>query len=128
VFGFSVDFWAWVSIVCLLFALIAYVVVKKSSKAFFKNVAQIKVYVFAFLFLFFVGISFVKYNNEITSNTAIVMEESVIIKSEPNRSSDNVFELYAGSKVVIISQQNNWSQVRFGANEGWIKDSNVESI
>lgn len=127
-FGFSVDFWAWASIISLLFALIAFVVYKRSNTNLFKRAAQIKTYFFSLLFLLFVVVSSIKYNAEVNSTTAIVMEPSITIKTEPNRVSENAFVLHEGSKVVILSQQNNWSEIRFGANEGWIEDSNIEKI
>lgn len=127
-FGFSVDFWAWTSIVCLLFVLIAFVIFKRTNKSLFKKSARIKTFVYSFLFLLFVVVSTIKYNGEINSTTAIVMEPSITIKTEPNRVSDNAFVLHEGSKIVILSQQNDWSEIRFGANEGWIENQNIEKI
>jgi hypothetical protein len=127
-FGFTVDFWAWMSILSLLFSLVAFVFYKRIEKTLFKSTAKIKMYVFGVLFILFVVVSFIKYNVEVNSNLAIVMEPSVTLKTEPNKISENTFVLHEGSKIVVLREENEWSEIRFGANEGWIENSNIEKI
>lgn len=127
-FGFTVDFWAWMSIISLLFSLIAFVVYKRLEKPFLKNTAKIKMYAFAFLFIVLFSVSYMKYYTETNSNLAIIMEPSVTLKTEPNKVSENAFVLHEGSKVVVLKQENDWSEIRFGANEGWIENLNLEKI
>lgn len=127
-FGLTVDFWAWMSIISLLFALIAFVVYKRLDNRFFKSAAKIKMIVFGVVFVLLVTVSYMKYHTEINSNLAIVMEPSITLKTEPNKVSENTFVLHEGSKVVVLREENEWSEIRFGANEGWIENLNIEKI
>lgn len=64
-----------------------------------------------------------------THNNAIIMAGSVTIKSSPDKSGTDLFQLHEGTKVSIKSKLGDWSEIELGnGNIGWVKSSNIEEI
>ena len=61
-------------------------------------------------------------------NEAIITQGVVNAKSSPDRSGTDLFTLHEGTKVTIRETLGEWSNVRVGQNEGWIKQQNMERI
>ena len=61
-------------------------------------------------------------------NEAIITQGVVNAKSSPDRSGTDLFTLHEGTKVTIRETLGEWSNVRVGQNEGWIRSTNLERI
>lgn len=61
-------------------------------------------------------------------NEAIITQGVVNAKSSPDRSGTDLFTLHEGTKVTIRETIGEWSNVRVGSNEGWIRLSCLERI
>jgi tetratricopeptide (TPR) repeat protein len=61
-------------------------------------------------------------------NEAIITQGVVNAKSSPDRSGTDLFTLHEGTKVTIRETLGEWSNVRVGSNEGWIRSTNLERI
>ena len=61
-------------------------------------------------------------------NEAIITQGVVNAKSSPDRSGTDLFTLHEGTKVTIREVLGEWSNVRVGSNEGWIRLSCLERI
>ena len=61
-------------------------------------------------------------------NEAIITQGVVNAKSSPDRSGTDLFTVHEGTKVTIRETLGEWSNVRVGSNEGWIKQQNMERI
>ena len=60
---------------------------------------------------------------------AVVMTETVTIKSSPDKESTELFVLHEGAKVTIIDQVGEWLRIKIAdGNNGWMLASNVEKI
>ena len=59
---------------------------------------------------------------------AIITQGVVNAKSSPDRSGTDLFTLHEGTKVTIRETIGEWSNIRVGNNEGWIRTSNLERI
>ena len=63
------------------------------------------------------------------SAQAIIMSETVTIKSEPNASSEKLFTLHEGTKVNVLETTNEWSKIKLpNGNEGWMKITDIQDI
>ena len=63
------------------------------------------------------------------SAQAIIMSETVTIKSEPNTASEKLFTLHEGTKVSVLETTNEWSKIKLpNGNEGWMKVTDIEDI
>ena len=61
-------------------------------------------------------------------NEAIITQGVVNAKSSPDRSGTDLFTVHEGTKVTIRETIGEWSNVRVGQNEGWIRSSCLERI
>lgn len=78
-----------------------------------------------------VSISFatVRHNQLTQHNNAIIMSPTVTVKSSPDRSGTDLFQLHEGTKVTIHSTLDKWVEVKLGnGNIGWIETTNIEKI
>lgn len=65
----------------------------------------------------------------INHRDAIVMTGVISVKSSPDRSGTNLFELHEGTKVSIKSTLGNWTEIKLGnGNIGWVEQQNIEKI
>lgn len=61
-------------------------------------------------------------------NEAIITQGVVNAKSSPDRSGTDLFTVHEGTKVTIRETLGEWSNVRVGQNEGWIRSNCLERI
>ena len=83
----------------------------------------------AFLFSLISGLNAISLHNRDTlRNEAIITQGVVNAKSSPDRSGTDLFTIHEGTKVTIRETLGEWSNVRVGSNEGWIRSSCLERI
>lgn len=62
-------------------------------------------------------------------NEAIVMSGVVTVKSSPDKSGTDLFQLHEGTKVSIKSTLGGWTEIKLGnGNIGWVENPNIEKI
>ncbi|HEY6914142.1 MAG TPA: tetratricopeptide repeat protein [Paludibacter sp.] len=60
---------------------------------------------------------------------AIVMTGAVTVKSSPDKSGTDLFQLHEGTKVVVKSTLGRWTEIILGnGNIGWVEQENIENI
>lgn len=60
---------------------------------------------------------------------AIIMSGVVTIKSSPDRSGTDLFQLHEGTKVLLKTELGNWAEIEIGNGSlGWIEKKNIEQI
>lgn len=58
---------------------------------------------------------------------AVVMTGVVAVKSSPDRSGTDLFQLHEGTKVIIKSTLGNWTEIKLGnGNIGWVEQENMK--
>jgi len=81
--------------------------------------------------LFLMSMSFVvkakHYHNH--NNPAIVFSSKVFVKSEPNTSASEAFELHEGTKIHILETIDHWHKIKLADGKiGWLKDESLKKI
>lgn len=77
--------------------------------------------------LFFTARS--KYDSTVNGNSAIVTSASVVVNGSPSAKGTRLFILHEGTKVDILQQQDDWTEVKIAnGNVGWLKASDLEKI
>mgnify|MGYP003288327367 CR=1 FL=1 len=62
-------------------------------------------------------------------NEAIVLSSAAVVKASPDRTSKELFILHEGTKVEVLSEFGEWSEIRIAdGNEGWIRTTSIEKI
>ena len=60
---------------------------------------------------------------------AIIMSGVVVVKSAPDKSGTDLFQLHEGTKVRIKSELGNWVEIKIGNGEiGWVELESIEKI
>ena len=81
------------------------------------------------LTLFFAVIAWSAEAMEQQQEAGIIMEPTVILKSEPSENSTNLFILHEGLKLRILETDNDWLYVSMpDGNLGWVRKATVARI
>ena len=84
---------------------------------------------FFILFSIVLAISFNSKSISDKYNPAIIFENRIAFKTEPNEISEQIFELNKGTKVNIIEEVNEWSLVELSnGSKGWVLKSSFQSL
>ncbi len=114
--------WAWISIISFASSLILLFLFFVSKPLFLKRIGF---FVGIFCLILFIGsmilgYSSLNYNHQM--NYAIILQHEVKILSEPNVISETKFNLHEGTKVSVLSKNNQWVNIKLeNGNEGWVK-------
>jgi len=65
----------------------------------------------------------------INHNEAIVMTGVISVKSSPDKSGTDLFQLHEGTKVTVRSTLGKWTEIKLAnGNIGWVEQENIEQI
>lgn len=65
----------------------------------------------------------------VNHSQAIVMSGVVVVKSSPDRSGTDLFQLHEGTKVEVKNTLGEWIEIKLGnGNIGWVEQENIERI
>ena len=77
----------------------------------------------------FLLLSFKQYSSEENLKEAIVTVNEIFVKSAPDNSSTNIFQLHAGTKLQLLDNVGNWYKIRIADGKvGWLEGNNVSGI
>ena len=75
---------------------------------------------------------FFAFNNYKTvqkNRIAIIFAPKVEIKNAPSASSDEIFELHEGTKVIVLDELDNWKKIKIADGKiGWISADELKEI
>lgn len=126
----GVDTWAYMSIACVIIALLLMLVFLFTSReitrkaGFYGSLVSLALFVFASLFAW-------QQKSSLENRAeAIVMKPVVSVKSSPVEKSSDAFVIHEGTKVSITDGGiKGWSGIRLGdGREGWVLSSALEEI
>ena len=126
---FSADGWGTIALVCIWLAFALGV-----AFLFTRNTVLKRISFFSILFLvIFAGTSLYfafEYQKRLDAgNVAVVYNDVVKVKAEPDASSGDLFVLYEGAKMNIIERQGEWIKIRYNDSKtGWISHLNIRFI
>lgn len=127
--AFSVSGWTiivYIIFILLLVAAVAYFFSRNITEqriSFFSGAGLTIAFVFAIILLI------VKMNKEYNVKDGIIVETSVVVKSSPDYSSKDSFQIHEGLKVRIEDNVDNWVKIRLEDGKiGWISEKNLGII
>ncbi|MDD3065891.1 MAG: hypothetical protein PHI20_01860 [Endomicrobiaceae bacterium] len=105
---------------CLCFGLYCL----KKEKIFFKGII-----LFSALFALSGALFYVKFNQECIMREAVILTDAPV-RNKPVKTEETAFEVYAGRKVVILSELGKWVNVKLMLDgfSGWMDKNSLEII
>lgn len=84
---------------------------------------------FLIMLVFSLLLGYVRYNQTVKPNYAIIMQSSATIKSSPDQHSTDIYIAPAGLKVKILSTLSDWYEIKLpDGNKGWMNKDALEII
>lgn len=122
--AYSLNGWAWSSIISLSFALVFFIVflINDNFKKLFFWLGAIHVLIFiGSLIIGFAALS------EITNkNNAIILSAEVSVVNAPTEDAKEQFKLHEGTKVTVLESNSKWTAIQLeNGNEGWLQTNQV---
>lgn len=123
------DTWFYFSAAAFSIALLALLLFFFGSKIKFRRIAFYSaILLFSFSLLTFIFA--ISQKNQLEKHLhAIIMSGVVTIKSSPDRSGTDLFQLHQGTKVLLKTEMGNWVEVEIGNGSiGWVEKKHIEQI
>jgi tetratricopeptide (TPR) repeat protein len=121
---YSLNGWAWSSIISLTFALSFFIVFLLNS-----NFKKIFFWLGAIHVLIFIGslaIGFAALNEVKNKNHAIVLSNEVSVVNAPTHDGKEQFKLHEGTKVSVLESNEKWTSIQLeNGNEGWLQTTHL---
>lgn len=125
----SIDQWYVVSVVMFVLTLALALFFIFGSSLVLRKIAFYAAFVGIAITIATVSFATVRRNQLTQHNDAIIMSPTVTVKSSPDKSGTDLFQLHEGTKVNIQSTLDKWVEVKLGnGNIGWIEAINIERI
>jgi SH3-like domain-containing protein len=75
------------------------------------------------------GCSYKKKQLDTGHNIALILSPSVTVKSSPDDSGTDIFQLHEGTRVIIVDELGDWREIRISdGNQGWVRLSDLIRI
>ncbi len=121
--------WAWVAVFGSFFILLFFALYYFSHKTFLKRLFFGGIFVSGLVLVLAIFAAVSEKNNDVLFRPAIVFDDQVEVKSEPNPDASNAFILHEGTKVEVKEELDNWRKIALpdGTN-GWIRKNSIKEL
>ena len=112
-----------------IFFLLTFILYFFSSKSILKRnyFTAFTILLFLSIISFFVGLN--KFEKQKSKLEAIIFENKIDFRTEPNYRSEILFNLHEGTKVIIKEELNDWALIEISdGNKGWIELQSIIKI
>lgn len=125
----GVDNWYALSVVTFILTLFCLLFFVFGNSISMRKIAFYSAFVLFFAAALSVTFAAVRKGQLTNHNEAIIMSGTITIKSSPDKSGTDLFQLHEGTKVVIKSKLGNWTEIKLGnGNIGWLESNHIEEI
>ena len=123
------DTWAIIAVMASFLASLLFLLYHFSAsskkKLFFFNTTILAVFILGVSVFF----AFSNFDSVQKNRIAIIFAPKTEIMNAPTNSSDEVFELHEGTKVLILDELDNWKKIKLADGKiGWIKDDDLKEV
>lgn len=127
--SFNTDTWAKMTIVGVIAFVLLFLMYHFSYTTSRKRLAFVLSIVSLLIACFSVAMAFQKNYLDKSDNPAIVFAQESRVKSEANKTSEEVFRLHEGTKVQVIETYKDWVKIQLSDNStGWIPISDIKLL
>jgi len=126
---FSKDVWAIIAVVGVIIFVVLFLLYHFSYTTSKKRIAFVISLISLFLTCFSTAMAFKKENLDRKDNPAIVFAKESKVKSEANKTSEEVFRLHEGTKVQVIETYEDWKKIQLSDNStGWVPSKDIKIL
>jgi hypothetical protein len=123
------DTWALIAVITSFLASILFLLYYFSGSSKMKLLYFNTTIFTVFVMLVSVYFAFDNYDIVQKNRTAIIFATKAEIKNAPTNSSEEIFELHEGTKVVILDELDNWKKIKIADGKtGWIYQDKLKEI
>lgn len=127
--SFSTDTWAKIAVIGVVIFVVLFLLYHFSYATSKKRVAFVISLSSLFLACFSVAMAFQKQSLDKKDNPAIVFAQESRVKSEANKSSEEVFRLHEGTKVQVLETYEDWKKIQLSdKSTGWIPSKDIKIL
>lgn len=124
----SLTAWAVMSVTCFLLCLAGLLLFALSRSIALRKTA----FYLSLVLLLVAALSFTHamslHHRDTAREEAVITQGIVNAKSSPDRSGTDLFTVHEGTKVLIRETLGDWSRIRVGNYDGWVRNANLERI
>lgn len=126
---FSTDAWAKMAITGVLIFVILFLLYHFSYATSKKRIAFVVSLISLIFACFSVAMAFQKESLDHKDNPAIVFAKESRVKSEANKTSEEVFRLHEGTKVQVLETYDDWYKIELSdKSTGWIPSKDIKIL
>jgi tetratricopeptide (TPR) repeat protein len=126
---FNTDTWAKFAIGGVLAFVLLFLMYHFSYSTSKKRIAFVVSIVSLFVACFSVAMAFQKENLDKKDNPAIVFAQESRVRSEANKTSEEVFRLHEGTKIQVLETYEDWKKIQLRDNStGWISSEDIRLL
>ncbi|MFM1877400.1 MAG: hypothetical protein RLZZ241_266 [Bacteroidota bacterium] len=129
VYQMSMDTWAITGVCFMIIFVIGFLFFRAMDNPNPKRIAFIGSLLGLLLSLYCTAMAYLQYSAYRSDRPAIVFDEEVIVRSEPNNSAPEAFRLHEGTKVQLRDELNPWVKVSLADGQtGWLPISAIQVL
>lgn len=126
---FSKDVWAKIAVSGAVLFVLLFLMYHFSYATSRKRIAFVVSIISLFVACFSVAMAFQKESLDKRDNPAIVFAQESRVKSEANKTSEEVFRLHEGTKVKVLETYEDWKKIQLSDNSiGWIPAKDIKLL
>lgn len=126
---YAFDTWALIAVIASFLASLLFLLYHFSGSSKMKLLYFNTTIFSVFVMLVSVFFAFDNYDTVQKNRTAIIFATKTEVKNAPTNSSEEVFELHEGTKVIILDELDNWKKIKIADGKvGWIYQDDLKEI
>ena len=123
------DTWAWIAVFLSFMFFLFFVGYYYTTASIFKRAFFIGLLVVLFGIIICLLSAYSEKSRLQNENPAIVFGETITVKAEPKKSSQDAFVLHEGTKVFIVDSVANWKKIQLtDETTGWVEEQAIRSL
>lgn len=127
-FGFSINFWAYASMFfSFSLAIVLYFFFTTQNQKT-KNTTLMLGFGLTFFMVTSVVLAYFNKTNVVDKTHAIIVVESVDIRTAPSETAPSGFKLHEGTKIELLRKNDSWTEVNVNGNTGWVPKESIWEI
>lgn len=126
---FPANTWAWLALISFILMLSFLFIKLVIPNVLLSRLFKILIFINLTIFFFSFFPAYSSYHYQTSEKNAIIMDETIEVKSSPDEKGTTLFVIHEGTKVFINDKFEDWIEIKLAdGNTGWIKESSVEII